>query len=156
MESNLLLITLLVLGLGVVAAIILFLRRIGGAGISAYTAPPYYPADHKNTPRPRNDNPHWILGVGLAVALIALFAWRDDRDTRWLAAVQADRAALEAGYLPNDRARFTVDLNTCPPRTDGMTDQVVMVIATQRDGGHVVHGCSRIAERQYMRRGVKG
>jgi len=149
MESNLLLITLLVLGVAIIAAIIIALRRVRGAN----PLPLYFPKDYK---RQRHDEPNWFLGGCLVVALVALYTWTDDRDTRVIARVNAERAAIEAGYLPGDRARLTIDLNTCPPRTDGMTDQVVMVIATKRDGGHVVHGCSRIAERQYMRRGVKG
>jgi len=149
MESNLLLITLLVLGVGIIAAIIIALRRVRGAN----PLPLYFPKDYK---RQRHDEPNWFLGGCLVVALLGLYAWTDDRDTA-IARVEHDRARLAAGYLPPHHARLVVDLNTCPPRSDGMTDQVVMVIATQRDGGHVVHGCSRIAERQYMRRGgVKG
>jgi hypothetical protein len=149
MEQNLLLLVILLLGVGVIALVLITLRRLRGPEPGHINKVTGYQ-------RPRADQPSWFWGGALAVSLILLFAWADDRDTA-IARIEHDRARLAAGYLPPHHARLVVDLNACPPRSDGMTDQVVMVIATQRDGGHVVHGCSRIAERQYMRRGgVKG
>lgn len=132
--------------------IIAILMLLGGAfiGIILYAQHSRGPLDHLPTREDYKSN--WPLGIAFAVSLIALYTWSDERDRNLQARIAEQhrtQAAVAAGYLPPDRARLTVDLNDCPPRTDGMTDQVLMAIATQADGQHTITGCSRIAQRQY-------
>jgi hypothetical protein len=96
------------------------------------------------------DKPDWLQGTALAVAVLGLFTWLNIRDARVIDQTIAEQQRIDAGYLPTDRARLNVNLNDCPPRTDGMTDQIVMTIATHADHGPVVTGCSRIGQRMYQ------
>lgn len=97
-------------------------------------------------------------GLAVAILLLLLMGALDTRDKRIteiedLAQQRLDAALLARGHLPRALSRLTVDLNDCPPRTDGMTDQIVMTITTQADrGGPIVTGCSRIAERPLIAR----
>lgn len=102
--------------------------------------------------------PYWALGIALAIALLGIFAWLKERDENEHARLtQQERIAamVKAGYLHTKVALLTIDLNACPPRTPGTTDLIVFTISTQADGGHVFHGCSRIAERKAERPDVK-
>jgi len=116
----------------------------------------YSPKPHKPTIRNDHrldDRPDWPLGIGIVVLILAGFSWLDSRDAKIIAELEAQgqiRKLMAAGYLRPDKAWFKANLNDCPPRTDGMTDQVVMVITTEADGKHKSEGCSRIAQRQYI------
>lgn len=95
----------------------------------------------------------WIFAFGIIVALLGGNAWLDERDAKAVAQMEREgriRELMNAGYLRPDKAWLNVNLNDCPPQIAGMTEQVVMAIATQPDGAHVVQGCSRIAGRQYV------
>jgi hypothetical protein len=129
---HLLLGILLTIGIGICIAVIACTRRA-------------------RDPLPRyDDKPDWIIGSAFVVVILAGNAWLDLRDLRNIDAAVAEQRRIKAGYFPADRARLNVNLNQCPPRTDGMTDHVVMAIATRADGGHTVTGCSRISHRQYQ------
>lgn len=148
---------LTLLGIGVCGLVIHTIRRANRYGDQFFETRidiPRWPLDHRK--HRHHDDPNWILGVGITAALLALYTVTDDRDTRIIAEAEAERAQIAAGYLPDRAARLRVNLNDCPPRTDGMTDQVVMVIATRADGVHTLAGCSRIAHRQYVREAGKG
>ena len=98
----------------------------------------------------RVDKPDWLQGTAFAIAVLGLFTWLNIRDASVIDQVIAEQQRIDAGYLPTDRARLNVNLNDCPPRSDGMTDQIVMTIATHADHGPVVTGCSRIGHRSYQ------
>ena len=104
--------------------------------------------------QPRGNYTAPILFIIIGVALV--YAQLDARERRLnetLAAQERDAKLLAQGYLPPALSRLTVDLNECPPRTDGMTDQVLMTITTQADrGGPIVTGCNRIAHRPNIAR----
>ena len=110
----------------------------------------------KRQPReqPRGNHTAPILFIIIGVALV--YAQLDARERRLnetLATQQRDAKLLAQGYLPPALSRLIVDLNECPPRTDGMTDQVLMTITTQADrGGPIVTGCNRIAHRPNIAR----
>lgn len=142
MDTTLIRITIacIILGAGIAACVIALRRR---------NHDPLLP----DTP----DTGPWVCAVAAFIAFGALMHWFHIRDERIIAENAAKQLAgehearnISAGYLPRSMAEFTVDLNLCPPQTDGMTDQVVMAIATRRDGGHEFHGCSRIAQRGYL------
>lgn len=109
------------------------------------------PLDH--LPTRDHYKSHWPMGIALVFTLSALYAWTGERDRNLQARIDNQarvQALVASGYFHPDRARLTVNLNDCPPRTDGMTDQVLMAIATQADGQHTITGCSRIAQRKYV------
>lgn len=145
--------TLLLAGLGLAAAILYSLRHRDPPRITARDlAEPRAWRDYRDT-RPEEQRPHWIAGTLVAVALIGLFSWLDGGDARLQAHIERQRLEeqrIADGYIPRRHERVEVNLNHCPPRSDGMTDQVVMVIIASADGGHEIAGCSRIAERQFM------
>jgi len=139
LEAYLLAALLITIVIGVVALTLILWRRM----------PQKPPAA-----RPKlKDRPDWPMGVGVVIVMFAFFSWLDTRDERIRLEMEAQgqiRALINAGYLHPDRAWFKANLNDCGPRTDAMTDQVVMVITTEADGKHQAAGCSRIAERQYI------
>lgn len=91
---------------------------------------------------------NWALGAAATLCALVIFGFLDDRDARLARADTQRQAIAAAGYLQPEHARITLDLNrSCPPRTDGLTDQLVMTISTQADHGPVLTGCSRIAHR---------
>lgn len=103
--------------------------------------------------RERKERHGWWIAVIFTVTYLGFMSWIDTRDQNIIAELEAQgqiRKLINAGYLRPDKAWFKANLNECPPRTDGMTDQVVMVITTEADGKHQARGCSRIAERQYI------
>ncbi len=103
--------------------IILAIMTLGGACIGATLL-----MHHRDRPPPRDHGKPpegWLLGIGGAIAVLGLYAWLDERDARIEAMLRTPARVAQ---------RLTVDLDTlCPPRTDGMTDQVVMAIGTQAD-----------------------
>ena len=141
---HLLLALLLFIGIGVCVAVIIFIRH-GRDPLACL---------------PRDDEkPDWLIGTAFVALILAGNAWLDMRDLRNADAAIAEQRRIKAGYFPADRASLKVNLNQCPPRTDGMTDHIVMAIATRADGGHTVTACSRIAHRQFIaneRKGVRG
>jgi hypothetical protein len=130
-----LILALLAIGFAVVGLILLFLRRMRD---------PLPPSRH-------NDRPDWYQGTALVVAVIGLFSFMDSRDARIARDEQATANLIARGYLPPDVASITVNLNQCPLRSDGMTDTVLMVIASAADKKPVLQGCSRIANRPGVR-----
>jgi hypothetical protein len=136
---HLLLGLLLLLGLGIAALCVTFIR---------HGRDPLRPV--VGTQKEKSD---WLLGSAFVVIILAGNSWLDNRDAKIHAQISAQRALVMAGYVPDEHARFDVNLNQCPPQSPGMTDQVLMVIATQADGKHVVTGCSRIAHRMFQVRG---
>lgn len=109
----------------------------------------------REQPRGNYTAPILLIIIGVALVYGQLDA-RERRLNETLATQQRDAKLLAQGYLPPALSRLTVDLNECPPRTDGMTDQVLMTIATQADrGGPIVTGCSRIAHRPHIARSAR-
>lgn len=143
---HLLLGLLLVIGLAIAITAVVFIR---------HARDPLRPVAG-----PEKEKSDWLTGTAFVIAIVIGNAWLDNRDARIAAEVDAARALVSAGYFAPERATLTVNLNDCPPQRDGMTDQVIMVIATQPDGKHTQRGCSRIAHRQYevrkLREGVRG
>jgi hypothetical protein len=89
-----------------------------------------------------------VPAIALAIALLVMMGVLDARDKRIAADEAIDRQQRAAGYLAREHARITVDLNQhCPPRTDGHTDQVVMLITSQADQHPEVNTCLRTAQR---------
>lgn len=149
-----LLAALALLAIGICGLILYTLRR-GDTDkfFDAGTSP--WPRDYAKPRRP--DDPNWFLGGITVIGCIAVFAVADDRDARVHRAEQQRQAIAAAGYLPPEQARLDVNLNRdCPPRRDGLSDQLVMTISTQADTGPVITGCSRIAHRQWVREQGKG
>lgn len=84
--------------------------------------------------------------IGIAIALIAIAALTiDNRDDIYISA--ADRVLIDAATLAEQQ--ITLNLDDCGPRTDGLTDQIVMTIEAQADQAPRITGCVRIAQRQY-------
>ena len=137
---HLLLGILLLIGLGICIAVIACTRRTDDLLTRAKRIRRIHP----------DDKPDWLQGTAFAIAVLGLFTWLNIRDARVIDQVIAEQQRIDAGYLPADRARLNVNLNDCPPRSDGMTDQIVMTIATHADHGPVVTGCSRIGQRMYQ------
>jgi hypothetical protein len=140
LEAYLLAALLISIAIGVVVCFLIIFRRIPRKPPSAQR-------------RSLQDRPDWPLGIGVVVVMMGLFSWLDLRDEKFHQQMIENaqiRNLINAGYLHPDRAWLNVNLNECGPRTDGMTDQVLMVITTEADGKHVAAGCSRIAERKYI------
>jgi hypothetical protein len=133
---HLLLALLLFIGIGVCVAVIIFIRH-GRDPLACL---------------PRDDEkPDWLIGTAFVALILAGNAWLDMRDLRNIDAAVMEQRRIQAGYLPSDRASLQIDINrSCGPRTEGMTDQLVMTIATRSDLHHTVTGCSRISHRQFM------
>jgi hypothetical protein len=83
--------------------------------------------------------------IGLALLIIAALTI-DPRDDIYISA--ADRALIDAATLAEQK--ITLNLDDCGPRTDGLTDQIVMTIEAQADQAPRITGCVRIAQRQYI------
>lgn len=138
LEAYLLAALLISVALGIVITFLILWRRM-----------PRNPASIKATKEAHD----WPTALLIVVLMMAGFSWLDSRDAKVIAELEAQgqiRKLMNAGYLHPDRAWFKANLNDCPPRTDGMTDKVVMVITTEADGKHKAEGCSRIAHRQYI------
>lgn len=104
-------------------------------------------------PKQGPDAISWTLGILFVVGFFALDIWNDHRADSVIRAQIAEQDRIHAGYLPRSRAQLTADINKhCGPRTDGMTDQLVMTITTESDLQPEVTGCNRIAHRQYTRK----
>ena len=108
-------------------AVIALLIVIGGAVVGAILA---------LSGHTRSSN--WLYAGSFALLTLALLGILDDRDQRIAAAEQG---------------RIVLNLNDhCPPRTDGLSDLVVMTLSTQADHGPELTSCARIAERGITRR----
>lgn len=124
---------MLFIGVGVCAAVIIFIRHTRD------------PLVH------HEDKPDWIIGTAFVALILAGNAWLDMRDLRNIDAAVMEQRRIQAGFLPADRASLQIDINhACGPRTEGMTDQLVMTINTRSDLHHTVTGCSRISHRMYQ------
>lgn len=81
-------------------------------------------------------------GIAVAVIMLILMGTLDARDKRIAAEEARQRAEAQ------QRGRITLNLDDhCPPRTDGLTDQAVMLITSQADHKPQVDTCLRIAQR---------
>jgi hypothetical protein len=129
--------------------VIILLMAVGGAFLGVmihcvWTAP-------KDGP----NAPCWALGIAFVVGFLALDIWNDHRADTIIRAQIAEQDRIHAGYLPRDRAQLQADINKhCGPRTDGMTEQLVMTITTASDLQPEVTGCTRIEHRQYARKAM--
>lgn len=92
-----------------------------------------------------------LPSVSLAVIAFIVMLGIHAHDKRVAARAAIEQQQLAQGYLPVEHAQLSVNLNErCPPRTDGMTDQLVMLITTQADHQPEITGCLRIAQRPYL------
>lgn len=96
---------------------------------------------------PGSGVPELVLAILALIVLLGIHS----HDKRVAARVALEQQQLAQGYLPVEHAQISVNLNErCPPRTDGMTDQLVMLITTQADHQPEITGCLRIAQRPYL------
>lgn len=101
--------------------------------------------------RRRDDKPDWIQGTAFAIAVLGLFTWMNIRDVRIADQAIAEQQRIQSGYLPADRANLHIDINAnCGPRIDGMTDQIIITIATESDLHDRITGCKRIGQRMFQ------
>lgn len=138
---HLLLALMLAIGIAVAVTCIVFIR---------HARDPLRPV------RGHKEESDWLIGSAFVVVIVLGNAWLDNRDAQIAAKVTAVQQLVKAGYFAPEHARLDVDLNQCPPRTDGMTDIVLMAIVTQSDGKHIQRGCSRIAHRQFVKEQKNG
>lgn len=103
--------------------------------------------------RNQDSESHWLGGIAFVVLYFTFMHFIDAREATIRAEMQREaRIAdmIRAGYIHPDKSVFRADINQCPPRTDGMTDQLLLLITTESDTAPRITGCTRIAQRRYI------